>query len=49
MATYGEGDPTDSAKEFNTWLDDSSHPNNLINIKFAVFGLGNTSYEHYNA
>lgn len=42
MATYGEGDPTDNARDFNEWLLNKDHPNNLINCRFAVFGLGNT-------
>jgi len=42
MATYGEGDPTDNAKDFYEWLSNATNPNNLVNIKFTVFGLGNT-------
>ena len=49
MATYGEGDPTDNALEFFTWLSNSSNLNNLVNIPFTVFGLGNTQYENYNS
>ncbi|KAL4002238.1 NADPH--cytochrome P450 reductase [Acanthocheilonema viteae] len=46
MATYGEGDPTDNAQEFyqhilNTNLD-------LTGVNFAVFGLGNKTYGHFN-
>nr|CTP81248.1 BMA-EMB-8 [Brugia malayi] len=46
MATYGEGDPTDNAQEFyqhvlNTEL-------NLTGVNFAVFGLGNKTYGHFN-
>ncbi|KAG1701342.1 NADPH--cytochrome P450 reductase [Nymphon striatum] len=46
MATYGEGDPTDNAIEFNEWLKDTSE--NLAGVNYAVFGLGNKTYEHYN-
>ena len=38
MATYGEGDPTDNAMEFNEKLENDSLDLNGIN--YAVFGLG---------
>uniref|UniRef100_A0AAR2LZ04 NADPH--cytochrome P450 reductase n=1 Tax=Pygocentrus nattereri TaxID=42514 RepID=A0AAR2LZ04_PYGNA len=47
MATYGEGEPTDNAQDFYDWMqmtDDS-----LEGVHFAVFGLGNKTYDHYNA
>jgi len=47
MATYGEGDPTDNAMEFNEKLENNAFT--LDGLRFAVFGLGNTTYEHYNA
>lgn len=47
VATYGEGEPTDNAVEFYTWLDDGA--DQLSNIKYTVFGLGNSTYEFYNA
>ncbi|UYV65642.1 POR, partial [Cordylochernes scorpioides] len=47
MATYGEGDPTDNAQEFYQWL--QSGGVNLAGINYAVFGLGNKTYEHYNS
>ncbi|KPI91508.1 NADPH--cytochrome P450 reductase [Papilio xuthus] len=46
MATYGEGDPTDNAMEFFDWL--KNEDPNLEGLNFAVFGLGNKTYEHYN-
>jgi len=50
VATYGEGEPTDNAREFSEWLQDESHENDkLKGLKFSVFGLGNKTYEHYNA
>jgi len=49
MATYGEGDPTDNAIEFHSWIKDKDNETDLSGAKFAVFGLGNTQYEHYNA
>lgn len=47
MATYGEGDPPDNAMEFNEKLQDGSI--NFDGIKYSVFGLGNKTYEHFNA
>lgn len=47
MATYGEGDPTDNAQDFYEWL--QSGDTDLTGVKFAVFALGNKTYEHYNA
>lgn len=47
VATYGEGDPTDNAIEFNDWLQNTSSALNGLN--YAVFALGNKTYEHFNA
>ena len=47
LATYGEGDPTDNAQEFYEWLREDGRE--LNNLHYAVFGLGNKTYEHYNA
>ena len=54
MATYGEGEPTDNAHEFSTWLkdaDDGALADGGADgpLAFAVFGLGNRQYEHFNA
>lgn len=46
LATYGEGEPTDDAVEFIDYLDNEA--DELSNIKFSVFGLGNSTYEFYN-
>ncbi|XP_011883332.1 PREDICTED: NADPH--cytochrome P450 reductase isoform X3 [Vollenhovia emeryi] len=46
LATYGEGDPTDNAMEFIDWL--KSGDADLAGLNYAVFGLGNKTYEHYN-
>lgn len=51
MATYGEGEPTDSSTIFYNWLkneDGSTEDDCLNNVEYTVFGLGNTQYEHYN-
>ncbi|XP_020861302.1 NADPH--cytochrome P450 reductase [Phascolarctos cinereus] len=47
MATYGEGDPTDNAQDFYDWLQETDA--DLSGVKFAVFALGNKTYEHFNA
>ena len=47
LATYGEGDPTDNAQEFFDWLRDADE--DLTGLKYAVFALGNKTYEHYNS
>jgi sulfite reductase alpha subunit-like flavoprotein len=37
MATYGEGDPPDSALDFDEWfMSEDREPNELENIDFAV-------------
>lgn len=53
MATYGDGDPTDSATDFWTWLSEAAEsgdqPDLLEGVSFAIFGLGNRQYEHFCA
>jgi len=50
LATYGEGEPTDNAKEFYEWLmDDEREAGAFSKVKYTVFGLGNKTYEHFNA
>jgi len=51
LATYGEGDPTDNAQEFWDLLkanEENLGEFDLKGLKYAVFGLGNKTYEHYN-
>lgn len=51
MATYGDGEPTDNAAEFTTWLNNKNEelPSDyLAGVDFTVFGLGNKQYDHYN-
>merc|ERR1719189_1810585 len=47
LATYGEGDPTDNAQAFFDWLQEGGIEFN--GLRYAVFGLGNSTYEHFNA
>ncbi|KAK3859590.1 hypothetical protein Pcinc_031396 [Petrolisthes cinctipes] len=47
LATYGEGDPTDNAQEFFELL--QAGDEQLDGIQYTVFGLGNKTYEHFNA
>lgn len=47
VATYGEGDPTDNARDLQTWLVEGK--TRLGSLKYTVFGLGNKTYEHFNA
>ncbi|KAL8731613.1 MAG: hypothetical protein Q9166_003301 [cf. Caloplaca sp. 2 TL-2023] len=58
LATYGEGEPTDNAVDFFEFVtgDDASFSGGggaedkpLSSMKFVAFGLGNNTYEHYNA
>lgn len=46
LATYGEGEPTDNAVEFVEWL--LNDADTLSNLKYSVFGLGNSTYEFFN-
>eukprot|EP00051_Salpingoeca_urceolata_P028653 m.487750 g.487750 ORF g.487750 m.487750 type:complete len:659 (+) comp25235_c0_seq1:56-2032(+) len=47
IATYGEGDPTDNAQEWIDMLNEREL--NLDGLRFAVFGLGNSTYEQFNS
>jgi NADPH-ferrihemoprotein reductase len=53
QSTYGDGEPTDTSTEFVHWLRDQAEdgrmPDLLENLTYSVFGLGNSSYEQYNA
>jgi len=44
VATYGEGDPTDNALPLFEWLKEEQ---GLEGLNFAVFALGNKTYEYY--
>jgi sulfite reductase (NADPH) flavoprotein alpha-component len=47
VSTHGEGEPPESALEFHRYL--FSRNTNLQHLCFAVFGLGDSSYEHFCA
>ncbi|CAB44769.1 NADPH-cytochrome p450 reductase [Schizosaccharomyces pombe] len=58
LATYGEGEPTDNAEAFLQLLegDDTVFSSGkgiedtpFEGIRYAIFGLGNHTYEYYNA
>jgi len=45
-STYGDGEPPESAETLHQWLaSDKAQP--LPNLKYAVFGLGDSSYEFF--
>ena len=54
VSTYTDGSPTDDAKWFYKWLQDTSNDfrvqkSLLFGMKYSVFGLGNSLYtDHYN-
>lgn len=48
IATYGEGDYPDSSLNFEEYLG-SLAEGDLENISYTLFGLGNSTYEFYNA
>ena len=50
VATYGEGDPTDSGVDFQKWLmsaERNAEP--LSQLRFGVFALGNRQYDQFAA
>ncbi|KAI1621295.1 NADPH cytochrome P450 oxidoreductase [Exophiala viscosa] len=54
LSTFGEGEPTDNAQDFYRYItadnlnfEDGS--SSLPNLSFLSFGLGNSTYEHFNA
>ncbi|CAG8152472.1 unnamed protein product [Penicillium salamii] len=58
LATYGEGEPTDNAVEFYQFFTGedvafesgaAAEDSPLSAMKYVAFGLGNNTYEHYNA
>ena len=50
VATYGEGEPTDNARDFFDWIGSTEREKEMFsNVKFTVFGLGNKQYKIYQA
>lgn len=54
LATYGEGEPTDNAVDFYDFLTSNdgnpwSIASPLESVHYTLFGLGNRTYQHYNA
>lgn len=47
ISTYGEGDPSDNATQFISWLD-SNKTVHFPKLRYAAFGLGNSKYKFYN-
>lgn len=50
MATYGEGESTDNAVAMMDFFKEpqfTSGGTNLDSLRYVVFGLGNTTYEHF--
>lgn len=47
LATYGEGEPTDNAMAFLNFIKNDA--TQLGNLHFGAFGLGSSSYTHFNA
>ena len=49
VATYGEGEPTDSARDFYEWFNEQNKETcDLSNVNYSIFGLGDTQYKHFN-
>jgi sulfite reductase (NADPH) flavoprotein alpha-component len=46
ISTQGEGEPPESAHELFKYLQGKRAPQ-LENLKYAIFGLGDSSYEHF--
>jgi len=48
VATYGEGEPTDNAKEFYSWLMSGERESDELNdVQFTVFGCAPYSTSHF--
>lgn len=51
-STYGDGEPTDSATALHEWLKErmgDASGTEAESLHYAVFGLGNKTYEHFCA
>ncbi|POR32109.1 NADPH--cytochrome P450 reductase [Tolypocladium paradoxum] len=47
MSTYGEGDPSDNAQHFVSWVTSASDVC-LAHLQYAAFGCGNSNYQRFN-
>ena len=47
ISTYGEGDPSDNAAQFLSWLDHKQTVQ-FPQLRYCAFGLGNKKYKFYN-
>ncbi|KAI3629273.1 hypothetical protein MIR68_012689 [Amoeboaphelidium protococcarum] len=47
IATYGDGEPTDNSRDFYEYVMDECVGGD-VSFPYLVFGLGNSSYEHFN-
>ena len=48
LATFGEGEPTDNAASFYSWINEERRTEqDAAGVPFAVFALGNRQYEHF--
>ena len=48
VATHYEGEPCDNTVKFHKWVK-SLKTKPFSNLKFSIFGLGDTAYEQFNA
>ncbi|RHZ50526.1 hypothetical protein CDV55_100570 [Aspergillus turcosus] len=54
LSSYGEGEPTDNAARFFEFITSEEPPFSedkdlpLQSMRYAAFGLGNSTYEHFN-
>lgn len=48
-STYGEGEPTDTMKNFHDWIMDDCRERGeeLRDVKYTVFGLGDKQYKYF--
>ena len=49
VSTWGKGEPPSDAEEFFAQLSDAANAVNLSGLRYAVFGLGDSNYEKFNA
>ncbi|KAK2593519.1 hypothetical protein QQS21_008785 [Conoideocrella luteorostrata] len=46
-STFGEGEPSDNARDFLAWVE-ASPPASLNGVRYAAFGCGNSNYRYFN-